>query len=628
MGSHHRRGLASGQPQVNFLPSWGVFLRRDHVSVAALFEDLIIAGPRQGKDASGPFQGRGRSEKERREERMSNTDNDASAEAVQEALPEPEGASELIETDYEIGQDNITPRIGPFGLDIHNPVFAISGLVVIAFVIITLAFQDSVGPALGDMRAFLTSSFDWFFLMAGNIFVLVCLGILISPLGKVRIGGAEATPDYSYAGWFAMLFAAGMGIGLMFFGVLEPAYYFATPWGDQPLSRDIGLVDGALMDPATVEAARLTAMAATIYHWGLHPWAIYAVVALSLALFAYNKGLPLTVRSIFYPILGERVWGWPGHIIDTLAVFATLFGLATSLGFGAQQAAAGIGFVFGIDGINDTVTFSVILIAAITGLALISVLRGLDGGVKVLSEINMVLAVILMTFVILVGPTLTLVSQFFGNLGAYFTDILALSNPVGRDDDGYRQGWTAFYWAWWISWSPFVGMFIARVSRGRTVREFITCVLLIPTIVSAIWMTAFGGTAIDQLINQLTESAVFGFVVADYVPELSLFGMLSELPLAAVTSVIGIILVIVFFVTSSDSGSLVIDTITAGGKINAPVSQRVFWVIFEGLVAATLLIGGGLLALQAAAVSTGLPFAIVLLIGCVALVKGLLSEPR
>jgi BCCT family betaine/carnitine transporter len=559
---------------------------------------------------------------------MSDTNENESAEPETDALPEPEGASDIIDTEYEIGQDNVTPKIGPFGLDIHNPVFAISGIVVVAFVIITLAFQDVVGPALGDLRGFLTSSFDWFLIMAGNIFVLVCLGILISPLGKVRIGGADATPDYGYAGWFAMLFAAGMGIGLMFFGVLEPAYYFATPWGDQPLMNEIGIVDGELADPAAIEAARLSAMAGTIYHWGLHPWAIYAVVALSLALFAYNKGLPLTVRSIFYPIFGERIWGWPGHVIDILAVFATLFGLATSLGLGAQQASAGIGFVFGIEGAGESVTFAVVLIAIITALALISVLRGLEGGVKRLSELNLILAMVLLAFIVLVGPTAVLFGQFFGNVGAYFSEMLALSNPVGRDDDGFRQGWTAFYWAWWISWSPFVGMFIARVSRGRTVREFITCVLLIPTIVSAIWMTAMGGTAIDQMINHVTESAVYGFVVADYVPELSLFGMLSELPFAAITSVIGIILVIVFFVTSSDSGSLVIDTITAGGKINAPVSQRVFWVIFEGLIAATLLIGGGLIALQAASVSTGLPFALVLLLACYALIKGLMSEPR
>jgi betaine/carnitine transporter, BCCT family len=539
-------------------------------------------------------------------------------------LPEPEGPTDIIETDYQIGQDNIEPRIGPFGLDIHNPVFVVSGLVVVAFVLITLAFQAQAEQVFGAVRSFLTTNFDWFFLIAGNIFVIVCLAILVSPLGKIRIGGREATPDYGYLGWFAMLFAAGMGIGLMFFGVLEPVYYFGTPWGDQPLGHALGIVDGELADPATIEAARRMAMAATIYHWGLHPWAIYAIVALSLALFAYNKGLPLTVRSIFYPIFGERVWGWTGHVIDILAVFATLFGLATSLGLGAQQANAGLEYVFGIE---VSITAQVILITGITAIALISVLRGLEGGVKRLSEINLVMAVLLMVFVFIVGPTAVLLTGIFEGSVAYVREILPLSNPVGRDDDGYRQGWTAFYWAWWISWSPFVGMFIARVSRGRTVREFITCVLIIPTIASILWMTAFGGTAIDQIVSG-TGEAVRSYVIDAYQPELSLFGMLSELPLAGLASFVAIVLVIVFFVTSSDSGSLVIDTITAGGKIDAPVQQRVFWVIFEGVVAATLLIGGGLVALQAAAVSTGLPFALVLLLACYALVKGLLQEPR
>ncbi len=548
------------------------------------------------------------------------------SEAETEAVPAPEGASDVIDTDYEIGQDNVEPKIGPLQLDFHNPVFAVSAIIVVVFVILTVAFQAQLEPLFVGMRDFVTGTFDWVLIMAGNIFVLVCLGILVSPLGKVRLGGRDATPDYGYPGWFAMLFAAGMGIGLMFFGVLEPVFYFGA---DAPLGGDLGLTDGEVADPATVEAARAMAMAATIYHWGLHPWAIYAVVALSLALFAYNKGLPLTVRSMFYPIFGERIWGPVGHVIDIVAVFATLFGLATSLGYGATQAAAGIGYVFDIDAISgDSITAAVVLIGLITLLALVSVLRGLDGGVKRLSEFNMILAGLLLLFIIIVGPTMALVTGFFGNLGSYLTQVLPLSNPVGREDDSFRQGWTAFYWAWWISWSPFVGMFIARVSRGRTVREFITCVLLIPTIVSTMWMTAFGGTAIEQVLTLVEDSAVYGFVIADYNEELSLFGMLSELPLAALTSTIAIILVIVFFVTSSDSGSLVIDTITAGGKINAPVSQRVFWVIFEGLVAAVLLLGGGLAALQAAAVSTGLPFAIVLVVACVALIMGLMREPR
>lgn len=545
-----------------------------------------------------------------------------------DGLPIPEGAADLIATDYTVGQDNITPRIGPLGLDVHNPVFGISSVLVMALVIVTLAFQDRMGAALGALRTTLTSSFDWFFLSAANIILLVILGILLSPLGRVRIGGTEATPDYSYPAWLAMLFAAGMGIGLMFFGVLEPLYYFATPWGDQPFLGTVAVRDGALADPATVEAARRMAMAATIFHWGLHPWAIYALVALSLALFAYNKGLPMTPRAMFHPILGERVWGWPGHAIDILAVFATLFGLATSLGFGAQQVTAGIGHVLGIEALNDTATFAVLLIAGITGLALISVLRGLDGGIKRLSALNMGLALLLLVFVLLMGPTLMLARQFFGNLAAYASEAVALSNPIGREDDSFRQGWTAFYWAWWVSWAPFVGMFIARISRGRTVREFLTCVLIVPSLVCALWMTVFGGTAIAQMTATVSESAVHAYVVDAYVPELSLFAMLSELPLSQISFAIAIVLIVAFFVTSADSGALVIDTITAGGKLDAPVSQRVFWVVFLGLVAAALLLGGGLAALQAAAVSTGLPFSVVLLGACGTLVMGLMREPR
>jgi len=534
-----------------------------------------------------------------------------------EAVPSPEGPADIIETDYQIGQDNIRPRIGPFGLDIHNPVFLVSGLVVVAFVLITIIFQESAGPAFDSMRVFLTSNLDWFFLSAGNIFVLVCLACILLPIGSVRLGGRDATPDYSYLGWFSMLFAAGMGIGLMFFGVSEPISHYSSSVAEGAGGADSWApLAGAAGDP---DEARRLGMAATIFHWGLHPWAVYAIVALGLALFSFNKGLPLTIRSLFYPIFGERIWGWPGHIIDILAVFATLFGLATSLGFGAQQANAGLEFVFGLP---NTINAQVILILAITAVALVSVLRGLDGGVKVLSEINMVIAGLLLLFVMFAGGIMAVLSGFVNNLVAYGQELLPLSNPVGRADDNFRQGWTSFYWAWWISWSPFVGMFIARVSRGRTVREFMIAVLLVPTVVSVLWMTAFGGTAIS-LIEEAGMSQI-----ADAALPLKLFEMLNGLPLAAITSFIGVVLVIVFFVTSSDSGSLVIDTITAGGKVNAPVSQRVFWCTFEGLVAIALLIGGGLGALQAAAVSTGFPFAVILLLACYALFKGLYSEPR
>jgi len=512
--------------------------------------------------------------------------------------------SDVLDTDYRVGQDNIQI----LGLDIHNPVFLISGVVIVAFVIFVLMFQEGAAAFFGDLRPWLTSTFDWWFMIAGNIFVLFCLFLIVTPLGRIRIGGADAKPEYSYSGWFAMLFAAGMGIGLMFFGVLEPVYHFQNP----PLG-------GAGGDQA---AERALGMAATIFHWGLHPWAIYAVVALSLAYFTYSRGLPLTIRSAFYPIFGDAVWGWFGHVIDTLAVFATLFGLATSLGFGAEQANAGLNYLFDVPVTDVT---KVVLILGITAVALGSVLAGLDAGVKRLSEINMVLAFLLLMFVIVMGPTLEIVTGFFSNILGYVQTLPALSNWVGREDSDFLHGWTTFYWAWWISWSPFVGMFIARVSKGRTVREFIICVLLIPTLVSVLWMTAFGGTAISQFINE-GYTGVTDTITA-WTPELSLFKMLELLPMSGLLSFVGIVLVIVFFVTSSDSGSLVIDTITAGGKVDAPVAQRIFWCTFEGLVAIALLLGGGLGSLQAAAIATGFPFAIVLVAMCYSTYKGLRTDP-
>ncbi|MDR6309736.1 BCCT family transporter [Pacificitalea manganoxidans] len=589
-------------------------------------------------------------------------------------LPEPEGAAAIIDTDYNIGQDNLEGSVGPFGFDIHNPVFLISGLAVVAFVFYTLALPEQAGSVFNWLFASVTQGFDWFFLGAANLFVIFCLLLIVTPYGSVRLGGTEATPDYTYPGWFAMLFAAGMGIGLMFYGVSEPLTHFSTASGGtsygvtytgEPLTdgalppgiqsqEQFEAITGVTRPDATAVTAALDAdvpgdarglfaatggrtdwaplgaasgdeaeavrlgMAATIFHWGLHPWAIYAVVALALALFSYNKGLPLTIRSAFYPIFGDRVWGWTGHVIDILAVFATLFGLATSLGFGATQANAGLNELFGIP-VGPTA--EVILISGITAVALISVLRGLDGGVKILSEINMGLAALLLLFVLIVGPTLAILTGFVDSLWAYAQYLPALSNPVGREDVNFSQGWTAFYWAWWISWSPFVGMFIARVSRGRTVREFIVCVLLIPSLVCVLWMSVFGGTAIQQVLQD-------GYTAAQEADlPIQLFRMLDALPLASITSFIGIILVIVFFVTSSDSGSLVIDTITAGGKVDAPVPQRVFWCVFEGAVAIVLLLSaGGLASLQSMVISTGLPFTIVLLVMCWAIFRGLQSE--
>jgi BCCT family betaine/carnitine transporter len=370
----------------------------------------------------------------------------------------------------------------------------------------------------------------------------------------------------------------------------------------------------------TPEAAEL-AMGATMFHWGLHPWAIYAVVGLSLAFFTYNKKLPLTIRSAFYPFIKDRSWGWAGHVIDIIAVMATIFGLATSLGFGAQQATGGLYYLFGIP---NTINTQIAIIIGVTAVALISVVRGLDGGVKILSNINMLMALALLLFLIIVSQGAGIFTGLIETGAAYVTNMLALSNWIGREDDTFYHGWTVFYWAWWISWSPFVGMFIARVSKGRTVREFLIAVLLVPTMVTLVWMTVFGRGGLDQAVSQVGQLANG---ITD--SALSLFYMFENLPFTTMTSFIGIMLVLVFFITSSDSGSLVIDSITAGGMLDAPVPQRVFWAIMEGLIAGALLFGGGtnaLGALKAAAITVGLPFTLVLIAMCISLYMGLKHE--
>ncbi|MEL6374050.1 MAG: BCCT family transporter [Pseudomonadota bacterium] len=520
------------------------------------------------------------------------------------------GSSSEPMTDYKPGTDNIRP----LGLDIHNPVFLVSAGVIIAFVIAALSFQKESAEFFGWLRPFLTKQFDWFLVSSVNIMTLFCLALIVLPVGSVRIGGKDAKPDYTYPGWIAMMFAAGIGIGLLFFGVLEPVYYnFAEKGAARPLGIDI-----------TQPGNEYIGIVGTIHHWGLEGWAVYAVVGLTLAIFCYNKGLPLTLRSAFYPLLGERVWGWPGHVIDTLAVFATLFGLTTSLGLGAQQVAAGLNEVFGI---APTQTVTVILIVVITAIALGSVMLGMDKGVKRLSEINMMMAVGLFIFVVAMTGVVDAATRYFTTMVQYVTLLPALSNPFGREDTSYFHGWTTFYWAWWIAWSPFVGMFIARISKGRTVREFILCALIAPTLVCALWMSTFGGAAIDML-NEGGAAGVKATVIDAYKPEGALFGFLKELPYYSIVAPIALVLIVIFFVTSSDSGSLVIDTITAGGKMDAPVIQRVFWCTLEGLVAIALLLGGGLAALQGAAVSTGIPFTLVVLAMCYTVYKALQTEER
>lgn len=509
----------------------------------------------------------------------------------------------LYTTKHEVGENNINI----LGLELHNPVFFVTALAVIAFVLFTLILPDVSKLWLNGTKNWVVNSFDWFFISAANIMVVFCLLLIVSPYGNIRIGGVNAKPDFNRRSWLAMLFAAGMGIGLMFWSVAEPLAY-ASGWAGTPLG----------IEADSPEAFR-AAMGATMYHWGLHPWAVYAVVGLSLAIFAYNFRFPLTMRSVFYPLLKEKTWGWPGHIIDVMAVLATIFGLATSLGLGAQQAASGLNYLFGWDFAGNTL--EMIIIILVTGLATISVARGIDGGVKFLSNINMIVAALLLLFVFFVGDSLGLLVKIGATAVDYISYIIPLSNPVGRSDSNFFHTWTIFYWAWWISWSPFVGMFIARISKGRTVREFVISVMLAPTIVTIVWMTVFGQTGLSQYTNQMGE---LSGGISD--ASLTLFQMLDNLPLATFTSLIAVILVMVFFVTSSDSGSLVIDTITAGGKLESPMSQRVFWAIAEGCIAIALLYGGGteaLTTIQAGSVSTGLPFTFLLIIMCISLWLGL-----
>ncbi|MBW3605617.1 MAG: BCCT family transporter [Actinobacteria bacterium] len=493
--------------------------------------------------------------------------------------------------DREPGDTNIVR----WGFDLHPRVTFWSAGLVITLLVVTLLFREPMEGFFVGLRDGINGLFGWFYILAANLYVLVGLFFAFSRFGKIRLGGPQARPEFSSGAWYAMLLSAGMGIGLMFWSVAEPIFHLTSP---API---FGVEAGT-------DAAAQAALATTFYHWGIHPWGIYALVSLALAFFAFNRGLPLTFRSVFYPLLGRRIYGTWGNVIDVLTVLATLFGLATSLGFGVQQAAAGLNFLFGWP---SGTGFQVLLIAAITGLATISVVAGLDAGVKRLSQINIYLAAAFLLFLVAVGPTLFLLSVFIQSTGFYIQVLPELafwSEAFG--DSGWQGSWTVFYWGWWISWSPFVGMFIARISKGRTVRELILGVMVAPSLLSFIWMAVFGGAAINLQMSGVVDLAT---AVNENVAT-AMFEMLQAFPLAQLTSTVGVLLVVSFFVTSSDSGSLVVDHLTSGGKLDSPKPQRVFWAVMEGAIAAVLLLGGGLNALQAMAIASGLPFAVILII--------------
>lgn len=467
-----------------------------------------------------------------------------------------------------------------------------------------LLFRKSVDEWFARAQYFVTENLGWFFILTVNSVLIFCLILAFSRFGNIRIGGENAEPEFSTTSWFAMLFSAGMGIGIMYFSVAEPVSHFTQP--PRPAATP-------------VDAAR-QAMDFTFLHWGLHAWGIYALVGLALAFFAYNKKLPLTFRSLFYPFLGERIHGWWGHVIDILSVLATLFGLSTSLGLGVQQINAGTNFVFGWP---ISAGLQSLLILVVTSIATLSVVSGLDKGVKILSNLNMLLALALMLLVFIAGPTVYLLKSFIQNTGSYISNFVQIStwNDSYRQT-GWQNHWTVFYWAWWIAWSPFVGSFIARISKGRTVKQFVLGVLIVPALLTLLWMTIFGSTAVSFILqgdNSLVTAVEDNLSTA-------LFVFLQKIPLTAILSVLAVILVTFFFITSSDSGSLVIDNITSGGMHKTPVVQRIFWAFLQGGIAVVLLWGGGLQALQTAVIIAGLPFALILLLMCYSLWKGLQEE--
>ncbi len=492
-----------------------------------------------------------------------------------------------------------------FKIRINPPVFLSSAVLILVFVLFTMFNPARAERIFEAVQNWIIIHAGWFYILAVAFFLIFVVYLAFSKKGHIKLGPDHSTPDFSYLSWFAMLFSAGMGIGLLFFSVAEPVMHYMDP---------------PALEGGTVEAAR-EAMKITFFHWGVHAWAIYAVMALSLAYFSFRHNLPIRVRSAFYPIIGDRINGPIGHVIDSFAVIATLFGVATSLGVGVLQVNAGLHYIFGI---AHSTGVQITLIVIITLFATGSVVSGLDKGIRRISELNITLALLLLIFVLFMGPTLHILQTLVQNVGNYVSDVVEQTFHLYAYDPGdWIGGWTLFYWGWWISWSPFVGMFVARVSRGRTIREFVIGVLMVPVGFTFVWMTFFGNTAIDMIMNRgITQ--LYDAVAAD--EAVAMFQFFEHLPFSMVVSVLATILIITFFITSSDSGSLVIDMMTNNVKQEGPVWQRVFWAFTEGAVAIALLLAGGLEALQTGAIASALPFTIILLFICGGLFRALQKD--
>lgn len=516
--------------------------------------------------------------------------------------------------DRDPGESNV--RL--FAIEVHPVVFPVSVLALVTVVALTIGLGEQAATAYRRVFDYVNRNFGWFYVLAVNVFIVALVAFGLSRFGDIRLGGPDAEPEFSRQGWLAMLFTAGMGVGLLFFGVAEPMFHFLSG-------------GGSFFDvPPETPAAGRAATAITMFHWGFHPWAVYGVVGLALAFFAFNRGLPLGFRSVLYPLLGERIYGWPGHVTDLAAVIATVFGLATALGLAALQINAGLEFVattyFATELPTDT-WGAIGVIAVIVAVTTLSVLAGIDRGIRRLSQVNVGLMVALLLFVFAAGPSVYLLDVFDSGLGTYLGNFLALSfyaeafAGAGAD---WQHSWTIFFWGFWIVWAPFVGMFIARISKGRTVREFVLGVLVVPALFSLVWMAAFSGAALFVELNVLSGGIVGP--LQERGQAIALFEMLSFYPLTLLTSLIATVNLVTFAVTSVDSGSLVTSYLTAGGKRETAMRQRVIWPVLIGATAAVLLLGNGLDALRTAVIAAGLPFAVLVLLTVYTLYLGFCRE--
>ena len=486
------------------------------------------------------------------------------------------------------------------------PVFIPAVVFTLLLVVGTISNPDLAGEVFSATLAFITTNFGWFYMLSVAFFLVFIVGIAMTPWGSIKLGPDHAEPQYSFPAWFAMLFSAGYGIALLFFGVAEPVLHYASPPA------------GAAQ---TVDSAK-QAMQIAFFHWGFHIWAIYGLTGLVLAYFSFRHGLPLSMRSALYPIIGERINGPIGHVVDVFAILGTLFGIATTLGLSVTQINAGINYLW--PDIPVSIGVQIIAIAIITALAICSVVAGLDKGVKNLSLLNMILAIGLMLFVFLVGPSIFILETFLQNTGSYLNNIIERTfNLQAYSRSDWIGNWTLFIFGWTIAWSPFVGLFIAKISRGRTIRQFVFGVMFVPTIFTFLWFSVFGDTALHLIMVEGYTSLITD-VQADNA--IALFKLFELLPMTSIASFLAVLLIITFFVTSSDSGSLVIDSLAAGGASHTPVWQRVFWASAEGVVAATLLLAGGLSALQTMTIASALPFAIIMLIAALGMWRALVIE--